>query len=178
MTSNSDAEPQVEKRSKAARRTPPRPTKSDSIINACIQGPFITLCCAVAGGLLVAMLFGLFTLDYDSAYRAYEVMLSGVFLIMLPVGIVAGLIAPWLLLIVGIELQGAFSKSAALLFAALSGLIVLVQAASEFNKWGCWIGIGLGAVFGIGMTVMWVSDARRGRGKVRPPSSDAGPSES
>ena len=178
MTSNSDAEPQVEKRGKAARRKPPRLSKSDSVVNACVMGPFVTLCCSVAGGLLVAMLFGLFTLDYDGAYRAYEVMLSGVFLIMLPVGIVAGLIAPWILLIVGIELQGAFSKSAALLFAALSGLIVLVQASLEFNKLGCWIGMGLGAAFGIGIAVMWVSDARRGRGRVNPTNSSDSRNES
>ena len=105
----------------------PLPTH-DSIIEACIGGGlFISFGGAVTGGLLAAMPLGLFTLDYDSAYRAYEVMLSGVFLIMLPVEIVAGLLAPWVLLIFGIELRGAFSKSAALLFAALSGLIYLAR---------------------------------------------------
>lgn len=178
MTTNAGDTPGSKAERKPACPKPSRSLESDSVIIACVEGPFITLCCAVAGGLLIAMLFGLLTLDYDGAYRAYEAMLSGVFFIMLPVGIVAGLIAPWILSAFGIELAGAFSKSAAFLFAALSGLIVLVQAALEFNKWGCWIGMGLGAFFGIGMTVMWVSDARRGRGIVNPTKSSDNQSES
>lgn len=40
---------------------------------------------------------------------------------------VAGFLAPWVVLILGIESRDAFSKSAALLFAALSGLIYLAR---------------------------------------------------
>jgi hypothetical protein len=159
---------------KGKKSSPSQKSRLEIVLGALLFIPFFALILSIAGALLLAMVFSIFSLSLHGLQKATGMILHSIFVdsifnafgFLFPTGFVTGLIAGILALLtstrnrsfwlLGIGLGTTLGVT--VLAYCVSVAYSVFQSALLISRWGCFIGTALGGLAGVAAGIYFARD--------------------